>query len=180
MLTPPSDLDILSFYLSGRKPARVSSFGSIAHFKPSKKPLAAGATKRCLDCPAEADCVWSAKKIYLDGFNPSKSGRKGPGWARVIVHDTDVTVENVTQALNEGPYGICVYEAGNDVVDHQVVNIEYEGGVTANMTMSAFTEAECARRTVIQGTRGELVGDMNTFVSMGPRNGARRHYCTTD
>lgn len=81
------------------------------------------------------------------------------------MHDTDVTKENVTRELETGPYGVCVYEAGNDVVDHQVVNIEYEDGVTANMTMSAFTESECARRTVIQGTRGELVGDMKTFVS---------------
>lgn len=58
---------------------------------------------------------------------------------------------------------MCVYEAGNDVVDHQVVNIEYEGGVTASMTMSAFTESECNRATVIQGTKGELRGDMKTF-----------------
>lgn len=157
----PSDLDILSYYLDGRKPNRISSFGSVAHFKPSKKPAAAGDVKRCLDCKAEKDCVWSAQKIYLDALEPDSKRRVG--WARVIVHDTDVTKENVTRALEEGPYGICVYEAGNDVVDHQVVNIEYDGGVTANMTMSAFTEAECARRTVIQGTRGELVGDMNTF-----------------
>ena len=39
--------------------------------------------------------------------------------------------------LNTSNYGTCVYEAGNDVVDHQVVNIEYEGGTTASLTMSA-------------------------------------------
>jgi hypothetical protein len=69
-------------------------------------------------------------------------------------------------------------------VDHQVVNIEYDGGVTASMTMSAceyslagdpaikkalaaddaVTESECDRSTVIQGTKGELRGDMVTFV----------------
>jgi predicted dehydrogenase len=83
----------------------------------------------------------------------------------VIVHDTDVTYDNVKHALETGPYGVCAYESGNDVVDHQVVNIEYDGGVTASMTMSAFTESECNRRTVIQGTKGELAGDMQTFVS---------------
>jgi len=72
-----SDLDILSFYLSGRKPVRVSSFGSLAHFKPSKKPKAAGDATRCLECPAEQDCVWSAKKIYLGGFEPNSGRRVG-------------------------------------------------------------------------------------------------------
>lgn len=35
--------------------------------------------------------------------------------------DVDVIdIENVTEALKDGPYGVCIYEAGNDVVDHQV------------------------------------------------------------
>lgn len=52
--------------------------------------------------------------------------------------DADVLdIENITDALKTGPYGRCVYECGNDIVDHQVVNIEYEEGVTASMTMSA-------------------------------------------
>ncbi|KAL1405985.1 hypothetical protein Q8F55_007668 [Vanrija albida] len=153
------DLDILSFYLSGRTPVQISSFGSIGLFKPERKPKEAGDATRCLDCPAEKDCVWSAKKIYLDPF--LERGRKG--WATVAVDGDEVNEETITAALKTGPYGVCVYEAGNDVVDHQVVNIEYEGGVTASMTMSAFSESECGRFTVIQGTRGELRGDMATF-----------------
>jgi hypothetical protein len=68
--------------------------------------------------------------------------------------DADVIdIENLTEALKTSQYGVCVYESGNDVVDHQVripsecdshirltsqvVNVEYEGGVTASMTMSA-------------------------------------------
>lgn len=46
-------------------------------------------------------------------------------------------IENVTDALNKTRYGTCVYEGENDVVDHQVVNVEYDGGVTASITMSA-------------------------------------------
>lgn len=58
-------------------------------------------------------------------------------WSKHLVDADVLDIENVTDALRTGPYGQCVYHAGNDVVDHQVVNVEYEGGVTASMTMSA-------------------------------------------
>lgn len=69
-------------------------------------------------------------------------------WAKHIVDADVLDIENVTEALRTGPYGRCVYHAGNDVVDHQVVNIEYEGGVTASMTMSA---CECCLVHVVSG-----------------------------
>jgi hypothetical protein len=46
-------------------------------------------------------------------------------------------IETIGEALKTSPYGQCVYEAGNDVVDHQTVTMEYEGGVTASIVMSA-------------------------------------------
>lgn len=61
-----SDIDIVNFYLSGLTPTKVHSFGSLRHFKKSQKPVEAGSAKRCLECPHEQDCVWSAKKIYID------------------------------------------------------------------------------------------------------------------
>lgn len=157
----PSDIDILQYYFSGRKPLRVTSFGSLSHFRPENKPAKAGNATRCLECPAIDDCNWSAKRLYLDAFEPGS--KRSKYWASVVVGDTDVTKEHVAEELKTSQYGACVYEAGSDVVDHQVVNIEYEGGATASMCMVAFTEAECARRTVIQGTKGELVGDMTNF-----------------
>ncbi|CAK7205265.1 hypothetical protein SEUCBS139899_008032 [Sporothrix eucalyptigena] len=152
------DIDILSFYLSGLRPTKVQSFGSIGHFKKSRKPVAAGSAVNCLDCTYEPNCIWSAKKIYLDRLHDG-----GIPWAILFVDADVLDIENVTDALQTTSYGRCVYECDNDVVDHQVVNIEYEGGVTASMTMSAFTESICDRGTRIQGTKGELIGDMVTF-----------------
>jgi predicted dehydrogenase len=73
------------------------------------------------------------------------------GWPLNVLRD-DPNEESISEALREELYGRCVYECDNDVVDHQVVNLEYDGGVTASFTMSAFNEG--GRRTVIQGTHG--------------------------
>jgi hypothetical protein len=50
------------------------------------------------------------------------------------------SIEGAFQALAEGPYGRCVYRCDNDVNDHQVVCMEFEGGATATLTTVAFTE----------------------------------------
>jgi len=61
----------------------------------------------------------------------------------------------IKQALRDGPYGRCVYACDNDVVDRQVVNMEFEGGATVSFTMAGFTVAQ-GRETWIMGTRGQL------------------------
>jgi predicted dehydrogenase len=55
-----------------------------------------------------------------------------------------------------------VYACDNDAVDHQVVNIEYEGGDTASLTVAAFTPM-ADRKTRILGTRGYLDSDSETI-----------------
>lgn len=62
--------------------------------------------------------------------------------------------------------------AADNLAKTKVVNIEYANGATASLTMSAFTESECFRKTVIHGTKGELVGDMTVFASI--RSGVSR------
>jgi hypothetical protein len=71
-----SDIDVLSFYLSGLKPSKVQSFGSVGHFKPSKKPKEAGDAKRCSDCAYAKDCVWEAKKIYVDPLSQIEDSQR--------------------------------------------------------------------------------------------------------
>ena len=68
------------------------------------------------------------------------------------------TDEEVLEAISHGPYGRCVYACDNDVVDHQVVNMEFEGGCTVSFTMNAFNEG--GRNIRIFGTKGEITADM--------------------
>lgn len=144
------DVDWLS-YLVGRPAARVSSFGSLSHFTSANKPE--GAAGRCLDCAVERQCPYSAVQIYLEHVDDAAA----QVWPLSILTE-DLTEDGVTRALREGPYGRCVYDCDNDVVDHQVVSIEYEGGVTASLTMTAFTPM-AFRKTRIFGTRGTVEGD---------------------
>ncbi|MHA1637718.1 MAG: Gfo/Idh/MocA family oxidoreductase [Candidatus Thorarchaeota archaeon] len=137
-------------YIMGKKCTAISSFGSLVHFKKENKPENAGS--RCLQCDYEPNCPYSAKRIYFEIF------RRGyRGWP-VSVITSDVTEKGILNALETGPYGRCVYECDNDVVDHQVVNMEFEGGESASFTMTAFTQGR-ARETRIFGTKGELIGN---------------------
>src|SRR5699024_7084686 len=61
------------------------------------------------------------------------------------------------KALEEGRYGVCVYKSDNNVVDHQVVNLEFESGATVAFTMSAFTK-EQGRTFQIGTTKAEITG----------------------
>jgi predicted dehydrogenase len=60
--------------------------------------------------------------------------------------------------LKNSPYGRCVYKCDNNVVDHQIVNIEFENGVTTNLTMHGFSERE-GRTLRIDGTKATLIGE---------------------
>lgn len=140
------DIDWLS-YIIGKPCTRVSSFGSLRHFRKSEQP--AEAADRCMDCPLADTCVYSAKTFYFDRLRTEQLG-----WP-LDVADPYFTEETLEKALREGPYGRCVYACDNDVVDNQVVNLEYSDGTTASFTMTAFNPGG-GRKTRIGGTLGYL------------------------
>jgi predicted dehydrogenase len=142
------DIDWLR-HVVGRPIQRVSSFGSLRHFRRAEQ--LAGAADRCVSCAIEPDCAYSAPRLYLGRL---RAGRTG--WPVSVITD-DVSEDGVRAALRDGPYGRCVYACDNDVVDHQVVAMEFGGGVTATFTMTAFTP-HLDRCTQIFGTRGYLDG----------------------
>jgi len=149
------DLDWLQ-YILGQPPQRVSSFGRLSHFTRDHQPE--GAADRCVDCTVEPGCAYSAIRLYGGML------RRGQHrWPLDIIVD-DFTPAALDEALRHGPYGRCVYACDNDVVDHQVVAMEFPGGTTATFTMTAFNEAG-GRRTRIFGTRGQLTGDGETISS---------------
>ena len=87
------------------------------------------------------------------------------GQARYFVHkfecpDTD---EAIIDALKTNPYGRCVYRCDNDVCDHQVASVEFENGVTAVFTVSAFSR-DNTRTIKIMGSKGEIGGCMEAGV----------------
>jgi predicted dehydrogenase len=145
------DLDWLQ-YVVGRSIRRVASFGGLTHFRPEHRP--AGAADRCLDCAVEPTCPYSAVRFY------SRCLERGAGWPLDAVLD-GYTEADLHAALRHGPYGRCVYAGDNDVVDHQVVAMEFDGGPTGAFVMTGFN-AGGHRQTRLFGTHGELEGDGET------------------
>ncbi|MHA1148206.1 MAG: Gfo/Idh/MocA family protein [Promethearchaeota archaeon] len=72
----------------------------------------------------------------------------------------DYSDEFKMELLKSSPYGRCVYQCDNDVVDHQIVSIEFESGVLANLTMHGFSENE-GRTLRIDGTKATLIGNFH-------------------
>ena len=139
------DMDILQWII-GKKCTRIHSFGSTTYFTTKNAP--ADSPDYCIDgCPHSETCYYNAVKLYYDDKNNN--------WFRsVATQNPNPTDEDVEKALRTTQYGKCVFKCDNDVVDHQVVNLEFEGGVLANFNMCAFNKA--CRHTRIMGTKGEL------------------------
>ncbi len=184
------DLDLL-YWLTGRPVTRLSSVGSLRHFRRENAPH--GAPDRCLDgCPAAPTCSFYAPALYVDlnpltrilsySSNPlerfggwlARNQRglfKGlaanvplfrglteyDGWPRNVISDTPADEVSLWEALRTGPYGRCVYRCDNDVVDHQIVAMEFEGGISASLTMHGHSFEE-GRTVRIDGSQATLLG----------------------
>ena len=162
------DMDII-LWLMGKNCLRVHSFGSLRHFTADQAP--AGAPQCCLDgCPHEEACPYYAPKLYMD--------MERTGWP-IDVITTDFSLEGRRKALEEGPYGRCVYHCDNDVVDRQVVNLEFEGGAVATFTMTGLS-ADFSRQLKIFGTQGQITADMGTKEIILHRFGEERRSISVD
>ena len=158
------DVDYLA-YLVDRPCRAVSSFGSLNYFRAEHAP--AGSGERCVDCDIEPDCVYSAIKLYAD---TDRDG--GPVSWLTLDHSREAQL----QAITDGPHGRCVWRCDNDVVDNQVVALEFEGGVTATRVHGTEGVAEFSEDGIEVRRLGENVVDRITIEpeSGGHGGGDRR------
>ena len=142
------DMDILQ-WLIGKKCKNVQSFGGLFYFTHKNRPE--GAPDYCIDgCPHAETCHYNAVKYFLEDKVTNE-------WFVKMLASRFTPPITDREALKLVPYGRCVFACDNDVVDHQVVNLEYEGGTTVSFTMCAFNKG--GRTIRIFGTDGELVAD---------------------
>ncbi|WP_343246361.1 Gfo/Idh/MocA family oxidoreductase [Diplocloster hominis] len=156
------DLDLL-LWLSGKKCIRAASIGSLKHFRRENAP--AGSADRCIDCGVKENCPYDAEKIYI--CNDRTGVAKGNTQWPCDVLTEKPTVESIQEAISSGPYGRCVYRCDNNVVDHQIVMLEMEDQVTADLNMCAFTAG--SRSMDVMGTLGEIKGNMDqNYIKVTP------------
>lgn len=138
------DADLLA-WLTGQPCRRVSSYGSLTYFKPEYAPI--GATARCTgDCPHAGSCQFDAHRYATDKRR----------WLAMLRPDAEeLSEEAIYKWLETSPWGRCAWHCDNDVVDNQVVSMEFEQEITATFTMSAF---DSGRRLTICGSEGTLRG----------------------
>ena len=148
------DMDMMRWLVN--KPCKsVSAYGGLKLFKRENAPD--GSTERCLDCPVESQCPYSAKKIYLQRrqflyvFDIPDNDCKNHKYDSLIL-----------DKLRTSDYGRCVYRCDNDQCDHFVASLEFDNNITGAFSMEAFT-ATGGRLTRIMGTKGRIEGDMKKF-----------------
>jgi hypothetical protein len=155
---------LIAWLKGGKRPVKVSSFGSLYQFRKEKAPEGAGT--RCLeDCPLEETCTYSAKRMYIQQNL----------WGAYVWDRTGLAADDIDGKLESlrttNPYGRCVWRCDNDVVDHQSVIVEFEDGSTASHSLTGAT-AKPSRTIHITGTKGEISGTMEegSFVIRRPND----------
>lgn len=127
------------------------SEGALTYFTNKNKPT--GAPEFCLDgCPEEKDCPYFAPKQYLSQINVV-------GWPTAII-STDTSFAKRYEVLTKGPYGRCVFQCDNDVLDHQSAIFTMQDGSTATFNLIALS-SENTRILRIYGTKGDIQGHLD-------------------
>lgn len=144
------DLDLMQFYAKS-KCKSVTSVGDLTFFNSENAPE--GAAKRCTECKLIDECPYSAKRVYLERW--TELGCPVDNWPTNVIAPAPVTEEKIMKAIENGPYGRCVFHCDNNAVDHQLTQMTFENGVKATLTMTAFATGY-GRRYTFFGTYGVI------------------------
>lgn len=145
------DVDFV-LWLIGNDVSKVDAEVRAGRFNRENMP--GNAAGRCVDCPLEGGCRFSAVDLYdrrrdwIGGFLP-KAG--------------ETQDDAVRRELRTGRYGRCVYACDDNVaVESQSVYMETASGIKARVMMESLTEddnrlthIEC-ENAVIQGDESEI------------------------
>jgi len=147
------DLD-LAVWLMNRKCVSVSSYGKLYYYNEKNAPT--GSAKYCIDCDKKVreKCLYDCFKVYPNRVQAS-----------VVGGTSTINPDNVMDVLSsrEHVWGRCVFYGDNDAVDNQVVNMSFEDGATAHLTMTAFSD-KCYRSIKVHGTEGEIYGNLDDSI----------------
>ena len=149
------DTDMLCWLNNASVPAEVTSYGGREYFLEKNAPKGAGT--RCLvDCPKEVreKCIYDVQSMYLDNcimpWYP---------WQCTGKNYEDVSQEEREQSLKTyNPHGECIFKAGGDIVDRQVLAVRFADGSTATHTV-VLGAMKPGRAIWIIGTEGEIEGN---------------------
>ena len=86
------DFDLIEWWTKGKRCTKISSFGSLMHWRPENRP--AGAADRCKDCPeaVREKCPFDAYKVYYDRTD-------------LRYHFADESDEAILKMIETSPYG---------------------------------------------------------------------------
>jgi len=145
------DLDML-LWLMDKKCVSVSSFGKNFYFNKDNAP--AGSAEYCVDCSEEVrkKCLYNAFELYPKKMKEGVIG----GTAKYRESDVVEVIKQKKDVISK-----CIFHTGSDAIDNQVVNMNFNDGSTAQLTMTAFS-GRCDRSISVHGTKGDIRGDVST------------------
>lgn len=111
-----------------------------------------GATEFCYQCPHNETCLYDAKKLHLDidrfYFQT---------WRGINKPLSEITQEDKIEYLKNSDYGRCVYKLKRDLVDKQMVTVQFKNGSLGTLTVVGGC-TDPGRDLHIVGTKGEIKG----------------------
>lgn len=148
------DVDFI-FWLAGPEhlsdDLKISSKGSLTKYCQEAAPEHSAG--RCVKCPIESECRYSAVDLYL----------RRKEWIENFEVTKGRTIEDaIGEELRSGRYGRCVYHCDNDVFDWQTASIRTAGGLEIEITMDGIIDKD-GRETEIRFENGTLVAKDNVI-----------------